>query len=239
MTPAAPASPPAPSIKRPATAGNNVSDGSLPNRVQILEQSNPEIGSGDYASALNLYTAKQLLTVERRVASLEGVLYKHFEITDPTALIDPCKEMGKLYTATCRSNKGKRVGPFTNYCVLGLVNGLLVSPKTDPKNQEILKTWLMDVVGNTNKDGLDLSKAQEVFQYVPYCQVKIVDKRGKDPIAYITLAFGDLGNTLKPVLIQTLLTIGHVNPSPPPPTPAMQELKQTLTKMGIIADPAI
>ena len=97
--------------KRPATAGNNVSDGSLPTRVHTLEQHNPVIGDGDYASPLNLYTAKQLLTVERRVASLEGVMYKHFEITDPRAIIEPCKEMGRLYAQTCRANKGKKSDP--------------------------------------------------------------------------------------------------------------------------------
>ena len=147
--------------------------------------------------------------------------------------------MGKLYAAACRANKGKRVGPYTNYFFLGLMNGLLVSPKTDPKDVETFKTWMMEVVGNANKDNVDLTKAPEIFPYVPFCQIKVVEKRGKDPIAYGTIAFGDQGETLKPLIIKTLQTIGRINPSPPPPTPAMMELIQSLVKVGVIADPTI
>ena len=131
--------------KRPATDGHNVSENSLPGRLHTLEQSNPTIGTGDYANPLTLYTAKQLLTVERRVASLEGALYKHYELTDPTTIISPCKDVGTLYSETCRAQKGKKIGPYTNYCVLGLMNGLLVAPKSDPADVETLKKWMMEI----------------------------------------------------------------------------------------------
>ena len=81
--------------KRPATVGNNVQAGSLQDRVLTLEESNPQIGSGDRANPLNLIVARQMVTMERRIANLEGVLYHHYDLTDPKAMAEACKLMGK------------------------------------------------------------------------------------------------------------------------------------------------
>ena len=147
--------------------------------------------------------------------------------------------MGQAYSETCRRNKGQRIGPASNYFLIGLVNGLLASEKMAPQEQDALKTWLLDTIGNADRSNIDLAKAPNIFPFVPYCMIKFVEKKNRDPIAYLTIAFGDAASAIKPLIIRTLLTIGTLNPSPPPPTPAMQELKTALIKMGVFSDPSL
>ena len=225
--------------KRPATTGNNVQAGSLQDRILAIEDTNPAIGTGDQANPLNLFVARQMVTMERRIANLEGVLYIHYDLPEPKVVADCCKQMGKTYSDTCRTQKGTKVGPASNYIFLGLLNGLLSSPKTPPSDMEFLRNWVMDLVGNQAKDGFDLSKAQQVYPYIPYCYLKLVEKRGRDPIAYLTLAYGSAADPIKPYLTRAILAHGTLNPSPPPPTPALLELKKELIKMGVINDPSL
>ena len=99
-----------------------------------------------------------------------------------------------------------------------------------------LREWLLSVIGNQDKTNVDMSLAHRVFNYVPYCSVKLVDKKQRDPIAYITIAFTEQGKALKEILVRLFLLVGTQSLSPPPPTPAMQELRKSLQAAGAFQD---
>ena len=93
-------------------------------------------------------------------------------------------------------------------------------------------------MGNQTQDDLDFNKIVHIYDLIPYCQVKPVEKKGKDPIAYLTIAFGREAGPLIPIFDRILSTVGLVSRSPPPPTPAMTALKSHLVKIGAYSEPA-
>ena len=65
--------------------------------------------------------------------------------------------------------------------------------------------------------------------------MKLIEKTGRQPIAYLTIAFTPKADPLKEVLFRTLTKVGKISLSPPPPTPAMLELKKMLQTTGVIS----
>ena len=201
-------------------------------KMEEMKNQRIMVGRGEYESDATTALLRHAIVIERRVASIEGVIYKNWKLRVPNAYLTKVKEMHRQFTDACikaKGKKGERVGDCCNYTTLGILMTILADENLSAEDKAAVTTIVQATVGGTgDKQGkVDMEKVKDLFKVVSHCQVKALKE-----VAYLTYAVTREFLPLENILARAMANHGELMYEGPTPTPATRAMKETLVERG-------
>ena len=212
--------------------------GSVGDRVDMLEEQMArmsfDVGQGDYSTPLGVATARGMLTLDRRVAQLEGSINTEYKVrNDHLGVIMGEKEKKErqqhLEAALRKKRMGQNysnVGPAHCAAAIGWRKACVASDKVDGDKKKYIAEYLGGKGVVDNEGNMQVGRIQIVAGEVGQCKIKIHRE-----IAYVTWFVRD--STLDTAFHQ-LFSDGTRNYGPPPTAPNFVDIRNGLVEEGYL-----